>query len=305
MPSLRASFFNTAVRLLIKRRRWGRDEQKLVYRARHLFGVPRVFGWLWTRSLNVQPVKENEIRGEWVVPETPEINDPQAVILYIHGGGFISCSAGTHRPITTGLARRTGLRVFAVNYRLAPEHPFPAGLDDTVAAYKWLLAQNIPAAKIALAGDSAGGGLVLSLALRLRDAGLPLPACAVCFSPWTDLTGTENSAELDEKRCAMFYVENCVEFAGAYLGGASPLDAYASPVFSDFAGLPPVLFQAGSTELLLDNSRRVHDKIQESGGISKLEIYDDVFHCWQMLDGFIPEAGAALQHAAEFIKSHI
>ena len=302
MPSLPARFFNHAVRLRIKRRRWGRDEQAVARRARNLFGAPRVLAWFWSKGVDLQPVNEDEIRGEWIEPKK---YDSQAVILYIHGGGFVSSSARTHRPITTGLARRTGLRVFAVNYRLAPEHRFPAGLDDVVVAYKWLLAQEIPAAKIALAGDSAGGGLVLSLLLRLRDAGLPLPACAVCFSPWTDLTGEDDSAGLDENRCAMFYLENCTEFAGAYLGGASPRDKYASPVFADLGGLPPVLFQVGSTELLLDNSRRVHEKIHSAGGTSELQIYDDVFHCWQMLDGFVPEAGAALQHAAEFIKCHI
>jgi epsilon-lactone hydrolase len=302
MPSLQARFFNAAVRWHVKRRRWGRDEQALARRARNLFGVPQLFRWFWTKGVDLQQVGKNEVRGEWIVPENC---DRRAVILYIHGGGFIACSAQTHRPIITGLARRTGLRIFAANYRLAPEHRFPAGLDDVVAAYKWLLAGDISSAKIALAGDSAGGGLVLSLLLRLRDEELPLPACAVCFSPWTDLTGEDDSAGLDENRCAMFYLENCTEFAGAYLGKVSPREKYASPVFADFNDLPPVLFQVGSTELLLDNSRRIHDKIQQAGGTSELEIYDDVFHCWQMLDGFIPEAGAALKSAAEFIKSHI
>ncbi|HEV7643535.1 MAG TPA: alpha/beta hydrolase [Pyrinomonadaceae bacterium] len=301
MPSLPASFFNNAVRLLIKRRRWGHDEKALVHRARDLFGVPSAFSWLWLRGINVRKVEQNEIRGEWIEPEN---GDQDAVILYIHGGGFISCSAQTHRPITTGLARRTNFRVFAANYRLAPEHPFPAGLDDLVAAYKWLLAQNISAARIALAGDSAGGNLALGLLLRVRDESLPLPACAVCFSPWTDLTVRDGAGLPDIDRCAMFYPENCEEFASAYLYETSPLERYVSPAFADLSGLPPILFQVSSTELLLDDSRRVHEKIQASGGTSKLEIFDDVFHCWQMLDGFLPEAGAALQGAAEFIKRY-
>jgi acetyl esterase/lipase len=302
MPSLQARFFNAFVRLLIKRRRWGRDEAALVRRARNLFGTPPVFQWFWTAGVNLRPVEENSVPGEWVEPEN---YDSDAVILYIHGGGFISCSAKTHRPITAGLARRTNFRVFAANYRLAPEHPFPAGLDDLVAAYKWLLAQNISSAKVALAGDSAGGGLVLSLLMRLRDEGLSLPACAVCFSPWTDLTGESDNAGLDENRCAMFYLENCTEFAVPYLRGISPLDPYASPVFGSFEGFPPVLFQVGSTEILLDNSQRIHDKILQAGGTSELEVYEDVFHCWQMLDGFIPEAGKALQNAAEFIRRYV
>jgi acetyl esterase/lipase len=300
MPSLQARFFNTMVRLLIKRRRWGHDEAALVRRARNFFGTPPVFQRFWTRGVTLRAVNENEVRGEWVEPKH---YDPQAVILYLHGGGFISCSAATHRPITTGLARRTKFRVFALNYLLAPEHPFPAGLDSVVAAYKWLLNQNISPAKIALAGDSAGGNLALGLLLRLRDEGTPLPACAVCFSPWADLTGAGDPE--NKNRCAMFYPENGAEFSAPYLKGAPASDVYASPIFADLGGLPPLLLQVGSTELLLHDSQRLHDKIQISDGTSKLEIFDDVFHCWQMLDGIVPEAGRALQQAVEFIRQNI
>jgi acetyl esterase/lipase len=220
----------------------------------------------------------------------------------VHGGGFVACSAGTHRPITAGLARISGRRVFSLDYRLAPEHRFPAALDDVLAAYRWLLEQGIPPDSLALAGDSAGGGLVLSTLLRARDVGLPLPACALCFSPWTDLAGSSAESRLNDGRCAMFHPENVVEFASAYLGDISPMDPYASPVFADLGGLPPVLLQVGSTELLLEDARRVHVKIQSAGGISRLEIFDDVFHCWQMLDGLLPEARVALNQAAEFIR---
>ncbi len=241
------------------------------------------------------------MRGEWVLPDKHE----QGVILYLHGGGYVACSPKTHRPITAALARLSGCRVFSLDYRLAPEHRYPAALDDAVAAYQWLLAQNLPAHTISLAGDSAGGGLVLGLLLRARDAGLPLPACAVCFSAWTDLTGTGASVHANDGRCAMFRPENMAEFANAYLGDAAPLAAYASPAHADLRGLPPLLLQVGSTELLLDDSRRVHEKLQALNGNSELEIYDDVAHCWQMLAGFVPEAHAALQHAASFIRRYI
>jgi acetyl esterase/lipase len=247
------------------------------------------------------PVENERVRGEWLEVEKPE----PGVILYFHGGGYVSCSAATHRPITAALACLSRRRLFSLDYRLAPEYRFPAALDDAVAAYQWLLEQGFSANAISLAGDSAGGGLVLGTLLRVRDAGLPLPACAVCFSAWTDLAGTSASIRVNNGRCAMFRPENIAEFAPAYLGDASPLDSYASPIFADLGGLPPLLLQVSSTELLLDDTRRVHDKIREATGGSRLEVYDDLPHCWQMLDGFVPEARVALQQAGAFICAHV
>lgn len=300
MPSWRAHSLNAGVRMLIRRKRWGRDEQAMARRARRLFGSTPAYQWLRTRGLRLTQVKTEKVRGEWV-----KINKPEpGVILYIHGGGYVSCSAATHRPITAALARLSRRRVFSLDYRLAPEHRYPTALDDAVAAYQWLLEQGVAASMISFAGDSAGGGLVLATLLRARDMGLPLPSCAVCFSPWTDMAGTGESVRFNDGRCAMFRPGNIAEFAAAYLGDTSPNDSYASPVFADLGGLPPVLLQVGSTELLLDDSRRVHDKIQEAKGESRLEVYDNVFHCWQMMDGFVPEARTALRQAAEFIREH-
>jgi epsilon-lactone hydrolase len=247
------------------------------------------------------PTCDQSVRGEWVIPKEFDNN----VVLYLHGGGYVSCSPATHRPITAALARLTGSRVFSLDYRVAPEHRFPAALDDAMAAYQWLLEQGLTASAISVAGDSAGGGLVLGLLLQARDTGLPLPACGVCFSPWTDLAGTGASIRFNDGRCAMFHTENIAEFAAAYLGGHSPYESYASPVHADLRGLPPLLLQVGSTELLLDDTRLVHDKIQKAKGVSRMEIYEDVFHCWQMLDGIVPEARTALRQAAAFIRSHV
>ncbi|MBA2340033.1 MAG: alpha/beta hydrolase [Pyrinomonadaceae bacterium] len=300
MPSWQARCLSAAIRLLIRRRRWG-DEQSVARRARRLMGAPRPYQWLRTRGLLLTPVQHKGVRGELVVPA----NSENGIILYVHGGGYVSCSAATHRPITAALARLSRRRVFSINYRLAPEHRFPAALDDAVAAYRWLLEhEGMPASAISLAGDSAGGGLVLGILLRARDGGLPLPACGVCFSPWTDLAGTGASVRSNDGRCAMFHTENIAEFADAYLGNASPQELYASPAFADLSGLPPVLLQVGSTELLLDDARRVHHKISEAGGCSELEVYDNMAHCWQMLDGFVPEARRALRQASEFIRAH-
>jgi monoterpene epsilon-lactone hydrolase len=301
MSSWQAQYLNASVRLLIRRRKWGKDEQAVARRARRLFGALPVYQWLRTRGLQLTPVCDQSVRGEWVIPK--EFDDK--VVLYLHGGGYVSCSPATHRPITAALARLTGSRVFSLDYRVAPEHRFPAALDDAIAAYQWLLEQGLTASAISVAGDSAGGGLVLSLLLQARDRGLPLPACGVCFSPWTDLAGTGASVRLNDGLCAMFRTENIAEFAAAYLGGHSPYESYASPAHADLSGLPPILLQVGSTELLLDDTRLVHDKIQKAKGISRMEIYEDVFHCWQMLDGIVPEARIALRQAVAFIRSHV
>ena len=305
-PSWQARCLSAALRLFVRRRRWGRDARGVARRARLIFGSPRPYQWLQARGLTVRPVNEAGIRGEWLEPAATRAGD--GVILYIHGGGYVSCSAATQRPVAAALSRLTARRVFSLDYRLAPEHRYPAALEDAVAAYEWLIARGTPAGRICIAGDSAGGGLVLGCLLRVRDAGLaPLPACAVCFSPWTDLAGAGASVRANDGRCAMFRTENIEEFAAAYLpAGASPRDPYASPAHAaDFRGLPPLLLQAGSTEILLDDARVVHDKIHAAGGTSRLEIYEDLPHGWQMLDGLVPEARLALRRAASFIREHI
>lgn len=300
MPSLTGRFFNLFVRLFV-RRRYGDDEYKTAKLARRLFGAPRLWQKWSTRGLRVTPTDGNAPPGEWIEPA----NHQDAVIFYVHGGGFISCSPQTHRPIASALARRTNFRLFSVDYPLAPEHRFPAALDNVFAAYRWLLAQNVSPGRIAFAGDSAGGGLVLSMLLRLRDEGLPLPACAVCFSAWTDLTGTSDSNRTNAGVDDMFYPENIDEFADAYLLDASKENPLVSPVFGAYENFPPVLFHVGSTEILLDDSRRIHQKIQAAGGESRLEIFEDIFHCWQMAAELLPEARESLGQAAEFIRRHI
>ena len=301
MASWRARSVNLPVRKLLRRRSWG-DENQLAHRARRLFGTPAPLRALYSRGVAITPVNEDGIRGEWLAPKEPL----EGAILYMHGGGYVSCSPETHRPITAGLARLTGRRVFSVDYRLAPENKFPAAVDDVVAAYRWLIdKQSISPARIALGGDSAGGGLALALLLTARDDELPMPACAVCFSPWTDLTAGGVSIKENDGRCDMFTPENIYDFANAYLGDASPLEPLASPAYSDLKGLPPLLFHVGSTELLLDDSRRVHVAAQEAGVTSRIQIIDGVCHGWQRLGGLVPESRKSLEDAASFIKGHL
>jgi acetyl esterase/lipase len=290
-----------AARLLLRRRSWGADETALARRARRLFGATTLHRTLAGHGLRIDPLRGGPVRGEWLTP--PDARP--GAILYLHGGGYVSCSAATHRPITAALARLGRRRVLSVDYRLAPEHRFPAAIDDVAAAYEWLLASGVPASGVAVAGDSAGGGLTLALLLRARDAGWPLPRCAVTFSPWVDLAGTGASRLANDGRCAMFRPENILGFAAAYLGDADAMHPLASPLFGDLHGLPPMLIQVDESELLLDDARRLHERLLAAGGESRLEIETGLFHCWQMLDGIVPESRAALRRAADFVDAQL
>jgi epsilon-lactone hydrolase len=300
MPSWQARVLSLAVRGLVRRRNWG-SERALARRARRLFGAPRPYAWIVTRGLRHELARHGNVRGEWLIPDDPL----PGVVFYVHGGGFVSCSAATHRPITATLARLTRRRVFSVEYRLAPEHRFPAAHDDVFAAYMWLLANELQSSRVAMVGDSSGGNLVLALAIRLREERVPAPACVVAISPWADLDGTGPSVRTNAGRCAMFHPENIAAFAAAVLGPVPGDTRAASPVHADLSGLPPVLLHVGSTELLLDDARRVHERIRAAAGSSHIEIYEDVAHGWQMLIPLVPEATASLRNASEFIGVHM
>lgn len=296
--SWQARLLSAAIRVLVRRRSWG-GERSLTRRARLLLGAPFPYQLLSSFGCRRIVVDEADARGEWLVPADPY----PGVILYIHGGGFVSCSPATHRPITAAIARCAQRRVFSLAYRLAPEHRFPAAGEDARRAYEWLLSSGEQS--IAIAGDSAGGNLVLTLAVSLRDHKRPRPACVVAFSPWTDLAGTGPSARENDGPDAMFRFENLSDFAAAYLGDSPASAPGASIRYEDLSALPPVLLHVGSTELLLDDARRVHDGIIGTGGKSRLEVYSDAPHGWQMLFPFVPEAAASIRDAAVFISQHL
>jgi acetyl esterase/lipase len=226
-----------------------------------------------------------------------------AVLLYYHGGGFVSCSPRSHRPITATLARLIGCRVFSLDYRLAPENPFPAGAEDSVNAVKWLIKSGIQPQKIALAGDSAGGGLAVAALVRLRDEKATLPACAACISPWVDLV--EEYTPTNQNSCAMFLPADGRAFAKIYLNGASPHSPMASPLFADLHGLPPLLIQAADTEILYDDAVRLNERASAAGVESRLHIYKGLPHVWHIFAGMVPEAGQALREMAEFIAKKL
>lgn len=298
MSSLRARCFALGVRLMIRRRDWG-PRDALVRRSRRLFGAPPLLQRLRSYGVRARRTQAAEPQGEWVVAPAAG----SRTILYLHGGGYVAGSPASHRPIIAALARRTPAQVFAPNYRLAPEHPYPAALDDAERAYDWLLSLGIPPTSIAIAGDSAGGGLTLALVMRLRDKGTALPACAVLFSPWTDLVGTGASLQANDGKDSMFRQENISAFATCYAQPDAWRDAGVSPVYGRHDGLPPLHFQVGSDEVLRDDAVRVHDSVLASGGSSELVLYDGVFHVWQMLDGLVPEAGEALARVGTFVRT--
>ena len=237
------------------------------------------------------------VPGEWVEGDSA----PQGILLYLHGGGYFACSAETHRPITVSYAMR-GFRVFAANYRLAPENQFPAAIDDAVAAYRGLLDAGHQPGRIVLGGDSAGGGLALSLLVGLRDAGIPLPAGAAVFSPWTDLAATGESIRTNARRCAMFHGKDIGPSARYYLGETDPRNPLASPLYADLAGLPPLLLHVGANEVLRDDSIRFAERARAAGVRAELKVWPIVPHAWQLAPHKIPEARQSLSESATFLR---
>jgi len=248
-------------------------------------------------TVQISPAQVGGVRGEWV----EGTNAAKSVLLYLHGGGYFGCSPASHRPITVAFALH-GFRVFAADYRLAPEYPFPAAVDDSVAAYRGLLNEaNLPR-QIVIAGDSAGGGLALSLLLALRAAGTPLPAGAALFSPWTDLAATGESIRTNAARCAMFHGPDIGLSARYYLGDTDPRNPLASPLYADFTGLPPLLIHVGADEVLRDDSTRLAERARAAGVRVELKVWPVVPHAWQLAPEKIPEARQSLRESAAFLR---
>jgi acetyl esterase/lipase len=258
-------------------------------------------GW---RLVECTQVTDAPLRGEWLERIDLAPDAPVRTILYFHGGGYYFCSPQSHRSLVFELATRTGARTFSLDYRLAPEHRFPAALDDALASYRRLCADGTPTESIVLAGDSAGGGLALATLVALRDAGDPLPACGLLFSPWTDLAATGGTLITNDGVDPMFCGEAIARAAKIYAGDESPTHPYMSPVYADLRGLPPLFIQVGSTEVLLDDARRVAENAREARVAVDLEIWPTMPHVWQLLTPFVPEARRAIERAADFARRH-
>ncbi|GLW69424.1 alpha/beta hydrolase [Kitasatospora phosalacinea] len=226
-------------------------------------------------------------------------------LLFLHGGGYVVGSPDTHAGLIGELVRRTGLRAVSPDYRLAPEHPFPAAVDDGFAAYRELLESGTDPRSLVLAGDSAGGGLVLATLLSARSAGLPLPAAAVLFSPWTDLTLGGASYRSRKEADPIFTEDDIRAYADHYLGAGDRTNPLASPLFADLTGLPPLLVQVGSNELLLDDAVRLAARAAEQDVTVTLEVESGLPHVFQQQFGRLDEADAALDRAARFLTARL
>ena len=226
-------------------------------------------------------------------------------LLYLHGGGYVVGSPETHAGLVGELARRAGLRTTSVDYRRAPEHPFPAAVDDGLAVYRELLAAGTDPRDLVLAGDSAGGGLSIATLLAARTAGLPQPAAVVVFSPWVDLTLAGASIRSKQDADPIFTEADLRDYADLYLGAADRTQPLASPVFADLAGLPPLLVQVGANELLLDDAVRLAARAGSDDVEVTLEIGPGLPHVFQHHYGRLDEADAALDRAARFLNAHL
>ena len=246
-------------------------------------------------------VSAGGVDGEWVSPA----NAPKdKAILYFHGGGFRIGSVTSHRDLIARIALGSGCRVLAINYRLAPEHRFPAALDDALAAYGWMLDRGLMPANIAFAGDSAGGNLALAAMLGLRERGLPLPISAVLMSPWTDLAATGASYVTRAEADPIHQRPMILALAKNYLGGqGDSCDPLVSPLYADLTGLPPLLIQVGDRETVLDDSVMFADRARGAGIDVTLEVWDCMIHVFQMFE--LPEARQAIASIAGFLNRHL
>ncbi len=249
----------------------------------------------------VEPVVVGGVPAEWITTgDTRESHD----FLFIHGGGFYRGSAAGSRSAAAHIASAARARVLSIDYRLAPEHPFPAAVDDAVAAYRWLLAGGSDPGRLMVGGISAGGGLTLSVLLAARDAGDPLPAGAVPLSPWTDLSQTGESFVTQAEADPMISKSYLDRMAAYYLDGADPATPLASPIHGDLGGLPPLLLQVGSAETMLCDTTVFAERARQAGVDVTAEVWPDMIHGWHGYAHALPEARQAIERIGEFYASH-
>ena len=251
-------------------------------------------------DVSVEPVDANGVPAGWTM--TPEA-DPAHVIMFLHGGGYISGSIKSHRHMVAQAGREARARTLALDYRLAPKHPFPAALNDAVAGYGFLLAQGFAPENIAIAGESAGGGLAIATLVSLRDAGVALPACAWCSSPWVDLEMTGRSMVSKASVDPLISKPYLTELAAAYLNGADPHTPLASPLYADLRGLPPMLIQVGSAETLLDDAVRLAGAAGAADVRVTLQVWPDMIHAWHLFYQQVAAGRQALATVGAFIRA--
>jgi epsilon-lactone hydrolase len=252
-------------------------------------------------EVRFEAVRIGRLEAEWVI--LPESAD-RRVLLYLHGGGYVMGSINTHREMVSRICRAGAARGLIAAYRLAPEHPYPAALEDAVSAYQWLLDGGWDPRRMAVAGDSAGAGLAIAALVTLREKGRPLPAACVCISPWVDLEGRGESIVTKADVDPIVQPEGILFMAETYLGGADPRTPLAAPLYADLKGLPPMLIQVGTSEILLDDAKRLAAHAKEAGVEITLEIWEQMFHIWHFFASLLPEGREAINHIGQFIRRH-
>lgn len=250
------------------------------------------------RETDREAVVVGGVPAAWLRHPASAADDP--VVMYLHGGGYVMGSIDTHQDLCCRIGRAAPARVLSIDYRLAPEHPYPAQLEDATAAYRWLT-ERVDPRRVVVAGDSAGGGLTLSLLVSLRDAGHPLPAGAVCISPWTDLEGRSASMRTNAR---FDYVprRGLRSISRQFRGGADPRTPLAAPVHAELGGLPPLLIQAGAAETLLDDSLRVATRARDAGVEVDLDVHPDMIHVWHLFTAVVPAARVAIERIGAFVR---
>jgi len=250
--------------------------------------------------VKVERVNAPAAPAEWLRPPSAE---PGRVVLYLHGGGYVIGSPRSHRHLAAAIAGAAGASALLLDYRLAPEHPCPAAVEDATAAYRWLLDQAIAPERIVIAGDSAGGGLTVAALLALREARVPLPAGGVCISPWVDLTCGGASYVTKADADPIVRRADVEQMAQAYLGATPPRTPLASPLFADLRGLPPLLIHVGTDEVLLDDAVQLAERARAAGVDTALDIYDHMIHVWHWFLPMLDEAQSAVDAIGRFVRS--
>ena len=252
-------------------------------------------------DMTVERVNAGGVAGEWVsVPGASK----DRVVVWLHGGGYVIGSTRTHRELSGRLSRATGARVLCLDYRLSPENPFPAPVEDAMMAYRWLLSNGTEPKKIMFGGESAGGGLTVSALVALRYVGEPLPAGGVCMSSWADLAHTGNSIKANAAVDPSLTLAGLNAFAQSYLGDRDRRAPLASPLYADLRELPPLLVMVGSVEIILDDSIRLVERAKAAGVDATLEVWEDMPHNWHTYAAILPEGQKAIDRVGEFVRKH-
>lgn len=297
MPSVRGRFFP----LLLRYQAWKVDKKATLEQRRAIIedGAQRL---PMPARVDVQKTIVGDIPAEWLRPAgTTESH----AILYLHGGAYTMGSCNTHRALASRLAIAGKAPALLPEYRLAPEHPFPAALQDCVAAYSWLVEYGIPPQKIVVVGDSAGGSLAVAMAVSLRHNDVPLPAAIVCMSPWADLGLTGESLKTRADVDPICSLEESRFHASRYVGDADPMAALISPIYADLHGLPPMLIHVGDTEILLSDATRLAKRGREDGVDVELKVWEGMWHVWHLLAAYVPEGQQAVDEIGAFISTQM